>query len=301
VAGAWALVIGGGPPRIAVADANGDYRIDDVPVGARRATFVGPSGAHVQEYWDGQAGVSTATTYQVAPGATTDLDVSLAVVPCPATVPAAPARCQVASPTVPGPGWATWTIPTGAHSANAPVHGAQAPTTLTGFVNPGRLARRYQFAFDGSARYVLTNPTQPEDQLDWNKLPGLSDCGTFDLADDGWMFAWRWRTDLTPRVLEITGYANNDGTHLWLDQPLLTLTSAQLDARLPLWFDMRVSANRTRYEFTVRGPGSRVATGSLPRSCTTTSPTFQWAGGFYFGGTSTAPSTITGLMRELPT
>jgi hypothetical protein len=301
IPGAWAVVIGPDGARAAVADGQGQYRIDDVPAGQQRATVVGPAGAHLQEYWDGGAGFADADAFSLAGGEDRALDVSLAVVPCPSPVPSAATRCTVAAPTAPGPAWATWTIPTGGHSANAPVHGAQAPATLTGFVNPGRLARRYQFVFDGSARYVLTNPTQPEDQLDWNKLPGLSDCGTFDLADDGWMFAWRWRTDLTPRVLEINAYANNDGTHLWLDQPLLTLTSAQLDARLPLWFDMRVSADRTRYEFTVRGPGSRVATGTLPRSCTTSSPTFQWAGGFYFGGTSTAPSTITGLMRELPT
>jgi len=149
---------------------------------------------------------------------------------------------------------------------------------------------------------VLTNPTQPKDQLDRNKLPGRSDCGDLDLAENGWMFAWRWRTDLTPRVLEINAYANNDGTHLWLPEPLLTLTSAQLDARLPVWFDMRISSDRTRYEFVVRGPGSRLATGSLPRACTTAaSASWQWTAGFYFGGTSTAPSTITGLMRELPT
>ncbi len=146
---------------------------------------------------------------------------------------------------------------------------------------------------------MLTNPTQPEDQFDWNKLPGLSDCGALDLSQNGWMFGWRWRTDLSPRRLEITAYANNDGTHLTPPTPLVTLTQAQLDQPVPLWFELAVSADRQRYEFRVAGPGSRSASSTLPRQCPTGSTTaLKWASGFYFGGTSTAPSPISGWIAE---
>ncbi len=55
--------------------------------------------------------------------------------------------------------------------------------------------------------YTLTAPVQPNDQLDWNKLPGISDCDQLDLSVDGVMFGWRWRLDTSPKVLEITAYA----------------------------------------------------------------------------------------------
>ena len=106
----------------------------------------------------------------------------------------------------PGPGWNTHTIARGPRRDRAA--GRRAPPPLLGFTRQS--GRTYHLIFDASARYVLTNPTEPEDQLDWNKLPGLSDCApNYDLAVDGLMFGWRWRTDLTPRVLEVTAYAND--------------------------------------------------------------------------------------------
>jgi hypothetical protein len=68
--------------------------------------------------------------------------------------------------------------------------------------------------------YRITNPVQPDDQLDWNKLPGVSDCGQLDLAQDGFMFAWRWRLDLTPNVLELQSRLRYVLTGFWnLYQP----------------------------------------------------------------------------------
>ena len=200
---------------------------------------------------------------------------------------------------VAGPGWNTHTIARGQHSATV-TRGASAPAPLLG---PTRVAgRTYHFTFDSSARYVLTNPTEPEDQLDWNKLPGLSDCAQPDLAVNGLMFAWRWRTDLVPKVLEINAYWNDDGEHHWLEVPLLTLTRAQVDARKPIWFRLRISNDRQRYEFSLRTvlAGEEVVrTATADRPCPARGRDVRkWAGGFYFGGTSVAPQRIRGWMYE---
>jgi hypothetical protein len=198
------------------------------------------------------------------------------------------------------PGWAEYTLLPGAHSALVTVNGA-ARLPLAGFSFVG--ARTYQFIFDSSAKYVLTNPAQPGDQFDWNKLPGLSDCGQLDLAQDGLMFAWRWRVDLTPPVLELAHYANNAGVHLYPAQGLVTLDEADLQASEPLTYELAIGgAANDRYQFhlhgTVRG---RVIDerAEWPRRCTSSSATgLKWASGFYFGGTSVAPSTITGWVQE---
>jgi hypothetical protein len=151
--------------------------------------------------------------------------------------------------------------------------------------------------------YTLTNPTQPDDQLDWNKLPGLSDCNQLDLAQDGFMFAWRWRLDLTPRVLELAHYANNQGTHLYPPSGIVTLDADDLAAEVLLTFDLSIGGTgNSLYLFHISGAvRGRIidVTAEHPRRCTSTDPGgFKWAAGFYFGGTSTAPRTITGYMRE---
>jgi hypothetical protein len=199
----------------------------------------------------------------------------------------------------PGPGWNTHSIARGQHNATVQ-RGRTAPAPLLAFTNvPGRI---YHLIFDASARYVLTDPTEPEDQLDWNKLPGLSDCGDTDLARNGLMFAWRWRTDTVPRRLEINAYANQEGVHHWLDQPMLTLNRAQVDARKPIWFRLRISNDRRSYEFTLRtviGGREIVRSARLDRSCPARSRTVpKWAGGYYFGGTSVAPTPMRVFVYE---
>lgn len=194
-------------------------------------------------------------------------------------------------------GWAVYTIPVGAHSAS--VRDASPGSPLAWFTRVS--GRDYQFRFNPSARYVLTRPTQPEDQLDWNKLPGVSDCGTLDLSQDGAMFGWRWRIDTTPKVLEVTAYANNRGKHLWPAAPLFTLDAEDLTSDTPLRY--RVWIDGAQYRFavsgTVRGRSIAVTT-TLPRACSGSAPTtLKWASGLYFGGTSTAPSVITGAVSEI--
>lgn len=195
------------------------------------------------------------------------------------------------------PAWATYTIAAGQHPATITGGGPDNP--LRAIVMVG--GRDYQFAFDGSAEYVITMPAQPNDQLDWNKLPGLSDCGTADLSVDGAMFGWRWRVDLEPPVLEITAYANNAGTHLWLDPPLVALTRAELAAAEPLRY--RLALDGDRYRFTIAGTiaGRPIdVAGALTRACPAFDPrATKWAAGLYFGGTSVAPSTITGRVLEI--
>lgn len=193
--------------------------------------------------------------------------------------------------------WATYTIPVGAHSAS--VSGAQPQNPIAWFTTVA--GRDFQFRLNPSAIYVLTSPTQPDDQLDWNKLPGFSDCGTLDLSADGAMFGWRWRLDKSPRVLEITAYANNAGKHLTPAMPLLTLDEDDLRSDAALRY--RVWIDKNQYRFAVTGTvrtRTIAATTTLPRRCAAHPATgLKWASGLYFGGTSTAPSKITGRISEI--
>lgn len=224
--------------------------------------------------------------------------ISLAALSLAACGQPAPAPLDATPPVdAPPDPWARYTIPAGQHPAV--ITGGSPENPLRGVVSLD--ARDYQFAFNPSAQYVLTMPTQPDDQLDWNKLPGLSDCGTPDLSDNGLMFGWRWRIDLAPPVLEVTAYANNDGTHL-TTPTLLSLSAADLAADVPLRY--RLSITPDRYLFSITGdlPDRPLsATGDLPRACPATAPADpKWAAGFYFGGTSVSPQEITARISELP-
>lgn len=194
--------------------------------------------------------------------------------------------------------WATYVILPGRHDAD--IEGGTPESPLRGFQTIA--GRDYRFAFDASAAYELTEPTEPGDQLDWNKLPGLSDCGTIDLAVDGAMFGWRWRLDLDPPVLEVTAYANATGVHQTPPDPLFTLTAAELALAAPLRY--RVWPDGERFHFAVSGAvGDRAVdvTATLPRACPATPALdFKWAAGLYFGGTSLAPARITGRVAERP-
>ena len=199
-------------------------------------------------------------------------------------------------------GWARYTIPLGGHAATVAMNGAsRSPLAGISFAT----GRTYEFIFTPSASYELTNPTQPDDQLDWNKLPGLSDCGQVDLAQDGFMFAWRWRLDTMPRVLELAHYANNAGTHLYPAQGIVTLAEADLLSEEPLRFELSIGGSgNTKYLFRISGTiNGRVieVSAEQPRRCASTSTgMYKWAAGFYFGGTSTAPQPIIGYVHEPP-
>lgn len=196
--------------------------------------------------------------------------------------------------------WSLYTIAIAAHSAT--ISNAASGAPIDGLVN-GTTGRDYRFAFDPSAEYTLTAPVQPNDQMDWNKLPGISDCNQIDLSADGVMFGWRWRLDTTPKVLEITAYANDSSTHLEA-APLVTLDADDLASVTPLHY--RLWIDGAHYQFSISGNmrGRSISeTATLARECTTTATStleLQWAAGFYFGGTSVSPSIITGHVFEVP-
>lgn len=190
---------------------------------------------------------------------------------------AAPAE----APDAPVVTWARYEITAGEHTAH--VFDAVPKNPVQGITDA--VGRDYDFAFDPSAIYELGNV----DQLDWNKLPGLSDCDAIDLAQDGAMFGWRWRPERG--VLEVTAYANNAGVHL-ATEPLFTLDAAALGEpiRYRLWREPAA------YRFEARGVAA-----TLPRRCTGAPlDPGAWAGAFYFGGTSTAPHAITARISERP-
>lgn len=196
-------------------------------------------------------------------------------------------------------GWSSYTIEPGRHDA-----AVDRPSGVTGpkagWVSPGGAARTYDLTLTPTAEYVLTNPTQPEDQFDWNKLPGFSDCGDFDLSKNGAMFGWRWRTDLTPRVLELVPYANANSVHQYPTSALVVLSHEDLVAKQPLRYSITIDGALYRFAIdgTIRGRAIHV-TATLPRSCPTNpTSTGKWYAGLYFGGTSTAPSQIYAYVRE---
>ncbi len=194
------------------------------------------------------------------------------------------------------PAWATYVIAAGRHDARLVDRSPGNPTDGVSDAVGGD----YELILDPSAIYVLTAPVQPNDQLDWNKLPGLSDCNQTDLAVEGLMFGWRWRIDLQPPVLEIAAYANNASVHLTPATPLVVLDAADLEARTPLHY--RVWRDTAMYQFAVDGEirGRAIAaTVTLPRRCTDVElDPLAWASAFYFGGTTTAPHEMTAMIRE---
>jgi hypothetical protein len=192
--------------------------------------------------------------------------------------------------------WATYVIDAGRHDAQLVDRMPKNP--IDGVVST--VGRDYDLILDPSAIYELTDPVEPTDQFDWNKLPGLSDCNTVDLSVDGIMLGWRWRLDLAPQVLEITAYANNAGVHLTPEQPLFVLDAADLEARAPLRYRLwrELSHYEVHVEGTMRGR-TIAANATLPRRCSEVElDPIAWAGAFYFGGTSTAPHQITAKIRE---
>jgi hypothetical protein len=201
----------------------------------------------------------------------------------------------VSSPDAAPLGWATYIIPAGSHEAmlvdRVPKNPIDGVTSVIG--------RDFELVLDPSAIYELTAPVEPTDQLDWNKLPGLSDCNTIDLSVDGIMFGWRWRLDL--QLLEVTAYANNAKVHLTPETALFTLDAADLEAREPLHY--RVWREEAVYQVSVNGSirGREIdASTQMPRRCSEVElDPLAWAAGLYFGGTSTAPHEITAHIREI--
>lgn len=156
----------------------------------------------------------------------------------------------------------------------------------------------YQFAFNSTAKYNLNN----EDQFDWNKLPGMSDCGSVALSRNGAMFGWRWNPD-TQR-LEISAYANQLGVHQYYDNSQSTVQLVELDMAdiqefAPLRFDIQILGERYQFNISGRLPNGRVinAQSTLMRGCESRPNRFKNGSNFYYGGTSVAPANTSGYVK----
>lgn len=186
-------------------------------------------------------------------------------------------------------GFNTVTVAQGNHYANWPLWLSFKPYV------------RYQFSFNPSAIYQ--HPDQ--DQLDWNKLPGVTDCGSLEMSRNGAMFGWRWAPQT--RKLQITAYANRQGVHQSADSSvyqnqvqMVELDETDLNQFAPLTYEIQLSGSN--YYFTISGtlPSGRIlrATSILPRGCTS-QPWIKQGSTLYFGGTKTAPHTVTGHLKWL--
>lgn len=159
----------------------------------------------------------------------------------------------------------------------------------------------YRFAFDSSALYTLKHKDGTRDirQTAWNKLPGLSDCGTLDLAENGAMFAWRANSD---GDLEIAAYANNNGAHLLAEPtntiPIFRLEKKDLEQFNPIEF--RIVFYARTYEFLAKATlksGRKIHyKTTLPRACSGKNLQ-KSVSNLYFGGNVVAPHRINGYYR----
>jgi len=189
---------------------------------------------------------------------------------------------------------AIYTVAAGAHAAS--IFGEPAPISAFTVVSQ----RSFLLSLNASAVYTLADTA---DQLDWNKLPGFSDCGTLDLSQNGAMFGWRWRPDLSPARLELAAYANTNGVHQW-SPALATMSEADLNAPSELKYSVGIdSSNPAQYRFRIEGfvgSTSIDVSATLARACPGVGDDgLKWASGLYFGGTSVAPHAVTATMREL--
>jgi hypothetical protein len=189
----------------------------------------------------------------------------------------------------------TQTVSPGSHTATTT--GTYEPTRpLAGFTTATH--RDFWLAFDATAEYLITNPTEPDDQWDFNKTPGLSDCGAIALSSYGYMFGWRW--NVPNQRMEVYAYWNIAGVHHVSPGALVEFTRAELAAEQPLKYSM--FADGSSYQFAIEGTvGGRAINAAFtsPRGCDTPNPVFVWASGLYFGGTSVAPQTVTARVAEL--
>jgi len=168
------------------------------------------------------------------------------------------------TPSVGSPAPVTWTIPAGQHEATGSTLALTSADTLS-----------FAVRFDASAVYQTVDP---QNQLDVNKLRGMSDCGHVHDVDSA-RFGWRW----TGSAIEITAYVYNAGSRSWV-----VLGYVQPGE----WHDMVLEVTPGGYRFALDG----VVT-TRPRACTATGLT-KYSLWPYFGGTEVAPHTVTLQLLE---
>lgn len=173
-----------------------------------------------------------------------------------------------ACPPQPDPGGSPqptrWLIPAGQHFAT----GERVELTTADAV-------RFDVTFDASAEYTSAIP---ENQHDWNKLRGLSDCGTHHQTNSA-RFGWRWTGD----AVEVGAYTYVGGTRAGVALARFAVDSTH---------ELSIELDGPWYRFTVDG-----TTTSVPRGCTDAGLVkyHLWP---YFGGDEAAPHDVTITILE---
>lgn len=128
----------------------------------------------------------------------------------------------------------------------------------------------FSVRFDDSAAYTSIDPAN---QLDWNKLRGMSDCGAHHQTASA-RVGWRWNGT----AVELGAYTYAGGV----------VTSTVLGAIAPgSTHELTIAADGASYRFTLDG-----VTTTMPRGCADVGVVkyHLWP---YFGGDEVAPHDIT--------
>ena len=133
-----------------------------------------------------------------------------------------------------------------------------------------------QVQFDESAQYTSQNP---DNQLDVNKLWGVSDCGTTH-SKNSIRFGWRW--DLDKEQIEVLMYRRQNSEFLF--KSLGYTNPGDLN-----YLSLNITPDS--YVMTLNG-----VTDSMSRSCDT--PCSRYYLYPYFGGTEKAPHDVTILIKQ---
>lgn len=133
-----------------------------------------------------------------------------------------------------------------------------------------------QVQFDESAQY---DSQDPANQLDVNKLWGVSDCGTTH-SKNSIRFGWRW--DLDAEQIEILMYRRKNSEFSFKSLGYTNIGNLN-------YMSLNITADS--YVMTLNG-----VTDSMSRSCDT--PCSRYYLYPYFGGTDRAPHDVTILIKQ---
>ena len=133
-----------------------------------------------------------------------------------------------------------------------------------------------QVQFNESAQYTSQDSVN---QLDVNKLWGVSDCGT-NHNKNSIRFGWRW--DLDAEQIEILMYRRKDSEFSFKSLGYALIDNVNY---------MSLDITKTNYIMTLNG-----VTDSMSRSCE--EPCSRYYLYPYFGGTEKAPHDVTILIKQ---
>lgn len=167
-------------------------------------------------------------------------------------------------PPPPAAEWKTYTIPKGEHFALESTFTEVRADTL-----------EFEVTFDSSAIY---QSTLPENQADWNKVFGFSDCQTFHQSNSA-RLGWRW----TPNVgIELAAYTYQNDTREFMEIDTVQVGDTTR---------VRIIKFPNEYEFIVNDR-PYIAT----RGCASDSVAYELYP--YFGGDEAAHDTVRVYVRR---